>query len=123
MIAYPEATFSVATSKTAVGPFELITPSVNLANPGGGDFTVMADPNDDGAAYLAYDAWSNSHTVVIEQLTDDWHDSLGNASTTGSLSDEKNEAPILFERRGTYYLLYGEIYVDPPPPRAAPTPF
>ena len=44
---------------------------------------------------------------MIEQLTDDWHNSLGNVSTTGALSEEKNEAPILFERKGTYYLLYG----------------
>merc|ERR1712117_452686 len=68
----------------------------------------MIDPNDeDGTAYIAYDAWGNNHAVLVEQLTPDYHDSLGAAATSGQISPINNEAPILFERRGWYYLLYG----------------
>ena len=60
----------------------------------------MVDTNDpDLSAYIAYDAWGNSHSVLIEKLTPDYRDSMGNAATSGVLTPKGNEAPILFERK------------------------
>ena len=98
----------VATSPSPAGPFTIVTPRAALEVSGGGDFTVMVDPNDPAAtAYIAYDAWGNNHRVVVEQLTPDYHDSLGAASSSGPVSPAGNEAPLLFSRRGWYYLMYG----------------
>eukprot|EP00929_Paragymnodinium_shiwhaense_P102879 TRINITY_DN66109_c0_g1_i1.p1 TRINITY_DN66109_c0_g1~~TRINITY_DN66109_c0_g1_i1.p1 ORF type:complete len:449 (-),score=17.94 TRINITY_DN66109_c0_g1_i1:72-1418(-) len=106
--AYRDAGFLVAVSRSPVGPFQVVTEQANVSVRGAGDFTLMVDTGDSAApAYIAYDAWQNSHTVLIERLTSDYRDSTGAASATGALSPSSNEAPILFERRGYYYLLYG----------------
>ena len=108
LIAYPEAGFLVATSSTPEGPFSVVRERASVAVSGGGDFALMIDPNDDNdTAYIAYDAWGNNHAVLVERLTPDYHDSLGAAASSGKISPIGNEAPILFERRGWYYLLYG----------------
>ena len=108
LVAYPEAGFLVATSSTPEGPFSVVTYRANIQISGGGDFAIMIDPNDeDEAAYIAYDAWGNNHAVLVERLTPDYHDSLGEDFTSGQISPVGNEAPILFERQGWYYLLYG----------------
>jgi hypothetical protein len=108
--AYPNATFLVATSKTPTGPFIVVNEKASLAVKGGGDLAVFVDPKD-GVGYLAYDAWGTSefgdHQVSIEKLTDDYHDTLGAAASTGPISPKNNEAPIMFERQGLYYLLFG----------------
>jgi len=44
--AYPSAVFVVATSKSASGPFEVVTEKAAITESGGGDFTLMVDPND-----------------------------------------------------------------------------
>jgi len=76
--AYPSAVFIVATSKSAQGPFKKVTTKASIAVSGGGDFTLMVDPNDKNhTAYIAYDAWGNNHSILIEQLTVDYKDSLG----------------------------------------------
>lgn len=54
----------------------------------------------DGSGYLAYDAWGNSHTVVIERLSSNYYDTNGGANSTGKLSPSSHEAPIMFERKG-----------------------
>ena len=70
----------------------------------------MIDPNDpELTAYLAYDAWGNNHAIVIEQLTEDYIDSLGAEASSGQITPIRNEAPILFERKGVYYLMYGPL--------------
>lgn len=100
----------VAKSKSPTGPFRLATPSRvmrNLQVGGVGDFALLVD-NGGSSAYIAYDAWDNGHRVRIEQLNKEWTASLpGAAATTGDLSAAGVEAPILFERRGWYYLIYG----------------
>lgn len=59
--------------------------------------------------FLAYDAWGNNHAIIIEKLTFDYYDSLGKEASSGQITPSQNEAPILFERKGTYYLFYGHI--------------
>ena len=108
LVSYPEAGFLVATSKTPSGPFTVIRERASIQVSGGGDFALMVDPNDaEGAAYIAYDAWGNNHAVLVERLTPDYLDSLGAEATSGQISPRDNEAPILFERRGWYFLMYG----------------
>ena len=34
---------------------------------------------------------------------------LGSQASSGQITPSRNEAPILFERKGTYYLMYGPI--------------
>ena len=59
------------------------------------------------AAYIAYGAWSNGHTITIEQLDATFTDSLGAAASTGPISPTNNEAPVLFQRGNWTYLLFG----------------
>ena len=106
LASYPDATFLVATSSTPQGPYTVVTQKANISQTGGGDFTVMIDPKD-GVAYIAYDAWGNSHRVLIEELNENFTDSLGASTSTGPLSPSSHEAPILFERNKVYYLMYG----------------
>ena len=100
----------VAKSTSPTGPFLLATPPTvmtNLQVGGVGDFALIVGP-EGSDAYIAYDAWDNGHRVRVERLNDDWTASLsGPEHTTGDLSDADVEAPILFERNGWYYLLYG----------------
>ena len=108
LASYPDARLLVATAQSPSGPFSVVTEKAAIEISGGGDFNLMVDPNDENnTAYLAYDAWGNNHAVVVEQLTPDYQDSMGPAASSGKISPINNEAPILFERRGWYYLLYG----------------
>ena len=108
LAAYPKAVLIVASSKTPEGPFTIVNEKAGLEVSGAGDFTLMVDPNDENnTAYIAYDAWGNNHALVVEELTEDYYDSLGALSSSGTISPISNEAPILFERKGWYYLLYG----------------
>ena len=58
-------------------------------------------------AYISYGAWSNEHTQTIERLNDNFTNSLGAVASSGPISPPNNEAPILFHRRGWFYLLFG----------------
>jgi hypothetical protein len=93
----------VATSATPTGPFGVVTPSARMDVKGGGDFALIIDG---GAAYIAYDAWANQHTVTVQRLADDFRDATPGAST-GALSPSNNEAPAIFRRGAFFYLLYG----------------
>jgi hypothetical protein len=107
-----DASYVVATSTTPFGPFTVVKTKVQTliyGNPG--DFSLFVDDEDGNGtirAYIAYDAFDNLHRIQIEQLTSDYTDSLGKAATTGPLTSLNNEAPIMFKRRGYYYLLFGE---------------
>jgi len=106
LASYPKAMYIVATSDTPDGPFAVFNEKANVEVSGGGDFAIFVDPKD-SKAYIAYDAWGNSHKVKVEQLTDDYHDSLGKNATSETISPSGNEAPMMFERKGYYYLIYG----------------
>ena len=109
LASYPNAGLLVATSELPDGTFQVVTEKANLAVSGGADFNLMVDPNDIyGTAYLVYDAWGNNHIMRIEKLTYDYTDSLKDL-TTGEITPSGNEAPILFERQGIYYLIFGHI--------------
>lgn len=103
LAAYPNATYLVAAATSPTGPFAVVNPSAFLQASGAGDLAIMVD----GAnAYVAYDAWSNGHRVKVEQLDVRYYDALSQPATP-TLSPASREAPILFKRRGWYYLLYG----------------
>jgi hypothetical protein len=101
----------VSKSTSPLGPFSIGPPPVpmrNLQVGGVGDFALLVDPRDGVSAYVAYDAWDNGHRVRIEKLNDAWSASLPGAdATTGDMTEADVEAPILFERRGWFYLIYG----------------
>jgi len=103
LAAYPNATYLVATSKTPVGPFVVVNPSAHLQAKGAGDLGILMDGTD---AYVAYDAWSNSHKVKVEKLDQNYYNALATPATP-TLSPSSNEAPMLFKRGGWYYLVYG----------------
>ena len=98
--------YVVATSDTPDGPFEVVTEKASVEVSGGGDFAILIDQKAE-KAYIAYDAWGNSHRVKVEQLTEDYLDSLGKSASSENISPSGNEAPMIFERKGYYYLLYG----------------
>ena len=104
LVSYPKAMLVVATSKSPSGPFETRTEKVDLTVTGAGDFTLLVDPKDN-AGYLFYDAWGNNHKVVVEKLTDDYLNSTAQNAVT--ISPSKNEAPMVLERNGWYYLMFG----------------
>ena len=107
LFAYRHARLLVATSKQPTHGFRIVTQKANLSVDGAGDFDIFVD--NDGKAYVAYDAWMNDHTVLIEQLTEDYTDSLGAMARSEPLSPKNNEAPILFRRGETYFLMYGHV--------------
>ncbi|GMH99048.1 hypothetical protein TrVE_jg12855 [Triparma verrucosa] len=106
LAAYPNATYLVAQSDTAEGPFEVVNDQPGLMYEGAGDATLAVD-KDTGEAFIAYDAWSNGHRISVERLTPDYLKSTGEETNSGFLSEKKHEAPLLFQRDDTWYLMYG----------------
>lgn len=105
LAAFPEAKLLVARSATLEGPFEFFRFASHLRYSGPGDFTLMEVARNN-KAYVAYGAWSNSHSISIEELNENYTDSVNVSS--GIISPPVNEAPVLFERKGWYYLFFGE---------------
>uniref|UniRef100_A0A6B2L7W1 Glycosyl hydrolase family 43 protein n=1 Tax=Arcella intermedia TaxID=1963864 RepID=A0A6B2L7W1_9EUKA len=104
---FADTSYVVAVSPAPEGPFVVSNPSVStLLHGNPGDFDILVD--DDGSAYLAYDAFNNFHVITIEQLTDDYQETLGANATSGDVSGLNNEAPMMFKRQGWYYLLFGQ---------------
>ena len=100
-------THLVARSSSPVGPFAVVAPSVHLGVGQAGDFSLLLTA---AGAYIAYDAWDNGHAVRVERLNDDLTAArVGAEHTSGDVSPHDNEAPILFERAGWFYLAYGHI--------------
>ncbi|MFI8007042.1 family 43 glycosylhydrolase [Streptomyces sp. NPDC086010] len=74
--------------------------------PGGvnyGDHQVFVDH--DGAAYLAFTDWIRGGDIIIERLDDTYTTGTGHWTRTNLRS---TEAPMIFERGGTYYLTYSD---------------
>ena len=102
--AYPNATYLVAVSKSAAGPFMVVTPRAHTSVSGGGDFTLLA--SSEGSAYIAHNGWGNSHRLIVERLEPSYRDAVA-ATATPPLTAKGNEAPLLWERNGWFYLAYG----------------
>lgn len=108
---YSLSTYVVATAIRPDAQFTVVRNSSTLRYGGGlGDLCLFVDPTDQHG-YIAYAAWDTSlHSVSIERLTDDFLDSeaVGNASlSSGPIGPSMQEAPLLFESRGTYFLSAG----------------
>ena len=100
-------THLIARSSSPVGPFAVVAPSAHLGVGHAGDFSLLLTA---AGAYIAYDAWDNGHAVRVERLNDDLTAArVGAEHTSGDVSPRDNEAPILFERAGWFYLAYGHI--------------
>lgn len=103
--------YAAATSFSPEGPFTMRNKQVNVTrlHGGAGDFTLFAD--DDGTGYLIYSA---AYYISIEQLTPDYIYSTGRNATCNPggknpalFEDFFVEAPVMFKRKGIYYILYG----------------
>lgn len=107
LVAYPEATYIVASARTPDGPFEVINNRVNLAHTGAGDFDLLVttDPQNGVRAFVSYDSWETDHVITVEQLNGEFTDSLGLAASAGLFSPPNVEAPILFQRGGECTIL------------------
>ena len=114
--AYPNATYLIGASKSPVGPFGIVTPSAHLQAKGAGDLAILVD---DVTAYVVYDAWSNGHTFQLEQLDAQFYDVVRPAVTPAMLR-ASGEAPMIFKRRGWYYLIVGSG-CEQPTDSSAPT--
>ena len=110
---YSVATYVVATADRPDSQFTVVANSTATRYGGGlGDLALFVDPRD-GAGYVAYAAWGAAlHSVSIERLTDDFLASAAvarndSALSSGPIGPSMQEAPLLFERGGTYYLTAG----------------
>lgn len=106
---YPNGTyagFAVATSSKPQGPFEQRRAQVNIAHLPAGDFHLFVD--DDGTGYVLYSA---DFWITIEELTPDFLGVSGRAfdGFRGNRSEWGFEAPVMFKRKGIYYILFGPM--------------
>ena len=114
IVDYGNTSYVVATSRSAVGPFTVVNAAAATRYGQVGDVTLFVDSDADGAAYAAYAAWADSlHSVSIERLTPDFTDSAwtraGANASSGPVGPGLQEAPILFRRGATYYLIIGAV--------------
>lgn len=106
--------YAAATAPGPAGPFVTVNDDVNVTRGHHGDFALFVDPVD-GTGYVVYSA---NYWMSIEQLTPDFLHSTGrNASIVDAqgsqgplFPDYFIEAPVMFERQGTYYVLYGHCW-------------
>eukprot|EP00759_Apiculatamorpha_spiralis_P013711 PhF_6_TR20495/c0_g1_i1/m.29524 len=111
-IHWDQSAYAVALSYSPFGPFQLMNANISVSNPDSGDFGLYAD--DDGIAYIVYTTnltlpGSSGHRLVVEQLSSSYLSSNG-ANYTSSPDDFPlgyEEAPIMFKRNKTYYVMTG----------------
>lgn len=98
--------YAVATSPTATGPFKLVNMRVStLQFDDVGDFNLFID--NDGRGYVIYTSISHNHAISIEQLTDDFTETLGASASSGFFGAANSEAPMMFRRGSIYYAVFG----------------
>jgi Glycosyl hydrolases family 43 len=96
--------YHVLTSSSPAGPFtEVALP--HLAVNGGGDMDVFVDG--DGTAYLAYADTASGYDIVVEKLDPSYTSGTGQFTRLGV---QMTEAPSLFRRNGTYYIMLSDPY-------------
>jgi beta-xylosidase len=104
--AYEGRSYGVATALSPFGPFELTETEPCCGGTSGGDEDVWTDK---GLAYLAAtvgDGGKDGH-IVISRLDSTFRIAT-NHRVTIMFPGRAVEAPSLFERRGTYYLLVSD---------------
>lgn len=107
---YALAALVVAVADKPNGPFTVVNEAASTAYAAPGDFTIMALKAENGfEAYIAYTAWSNSHSVVVEKLNREFTDTMPNSTKPTFITPANNEAPVLFRRGDWFYLLFGEL--------------
>lgn len=106
MQAYGYAGYLVATSDLPEGPFTVVKEAADLSEGAAGDADIFVDENGTDA-YIVYNGWYNDHTISVEKLNESFTDSLGADFNSGAISENKMEAPAMFQRNGYYYMLYG----------------
>jgi hypothetical protein len=95
--------YHVLTSSSPTGPFtEVALP--HLAVNGGGDMDVF---DDNGTAYLAYAGTQSGYDIVVEKLDPTFTTGTGQFTRLGV---QMTEAPSLFKRDGTYYMVLSDPY-------------
>jgi hypothetical protein len=93
----------VATSDTPVGPFTISNPNVQLSqaadHPGDGSLFV----DKDATAYFIYTVIGQGHAIRVEKLTRDY---LGSTGESSPILAKGCEAPAMFRKEDTYYVLF-----------------
>jgi hypothetical protein len=93
----------VAVSSTPIGPFKIVNPDARLTqaadHPGDGSLFV----DHDGTGYFIYTVIGQDHAIRVERLTRDY---LGSAGKTSEVLAHGCEAPAMFRRGDTYYVLF-----------------
>jgi hypothetical protein len=108
----PDKHYHSATAPSPTGPFDEPQHARVAYGPergmGGGDFSLFVD--DDGTGYIAYTASCGDrskpkqmHQILVERLTEDYRHGTG--EFCGPLA-WNCEAPAMFKRQETYYLLF-----------------
>jgi hypothetical protein len=98
--------YYVLTSSSPTGPF-IEVGAATTAKPWDNDETLFVDPAT-GDAYVIY-MMQSDHSLVVEQLNSSFTSGTGNyslVSTTTLNGTNSSEAPSMFVRNGTYYLVY-----------------
>jgi hypothetical protein len=103
--------YYVLTSSSPTGPFTEVG-AATLAQPWDNDETLFVDPAT-GYGYVTYmqqiDSSGNYHRLVVERLNSSFTSGTGQyayVNPTTLNGDNRSEAPAMFERGGTYYLVY-----------------
>lgn len=106
--------YAVGTSPTPVGPFTLVSEQVNVTRlkGGAGDFTLFVDYDAARGRHVGYLMYGAAFKMSIEELTEDFVYSTGiQAKCTPDgqplFAEYFIEAPVMFERQGIYYALFG----------------
>ena len=108
-------TYITSTSTSPFGPFgDFQVSNVTDSTWAGGDFHLFIDAADGNAGYIIWTAMSAQpgfdHKIKIQRLTADFRNAAPN-SAPYMFAEQFNEAPMLIERAGVYYALFGRTYL------------
>lgn len=112
---WEESYYATATAASPEGPFILATLRVNSRYASVGDLNLLSD-SDGTTAFVIYTGnlapnYTSRFIMSVEQLNDDWTDSLGVAASSGPIDPDvlSVEGPTMFRTPdGTYHAVYGK---------------